>query len=1107
MNRISALLLLLSGLAVAATGAMFAPMVALPLWFLAQIALDFGWAALIDPREAEAQIAPQRLLLWLGWLAAAAAVLLLVLGLPLMWLNSGGGLAAFLATSGIAAGSVFISRREHAYAAQILFGPSDQARLPALLRHLRTRMWDRGDPVHSFWSAGFWINLSLLLGFLGALTVCTPAFRMQTPWPQLGFVLLLVALSLWRVDRLLASLQQPADETSLLPVAGFGAEDEVEMLSWDEQQPTEAETSLDLDAELIDAVRRVDAQAVSLLLQRGARPDAEPAFAARDLRSALVSAATCGQPGILRLLIAAGADLNRMSHGLNPLLAATRDCYDGRPDVVLMLLSNGANPTVTDATGATPLHYAALSHDPAVAQHLLDAKAPLEALDREQRTALGRAAQAGNLGIVDLLLKAGARLEPESGKPVLLLAASGLEDEVAGVRRLLETRARVDATDSKGRTALHSAAEHDHAAIAELLLAAGARVDALDSDGHSPAMVAARHGAKRVLRRLLVWKADPALVDPQGRGCLHLAALSTDADTELIDLLLALGCDPLRQDLAGQTAFELAMAEANWDVARRLNPQASLPDALQQVSETRDLSGDRAALVIQSLAQQRRAVALELLALGPLPPAALAEAARVAADQLDGELLAALRQAGLNLASTAAGEHLLVGLCAQRPLPQTGIAALLAAGASRKADSQGQSPLALLCGAGEEPPTPGEAHAVARFVQSLVSDRSLLELADASGRTPLSFAVQHSSAEVVALLLDAGADPNHADRHGRTCLHQLLLCRRPDAELLVRALILAGADPARPAVDGCTPAGLALLRDQYALMPLLAWPAGAHPGRPLRGADLASAAQRADLQVIELLLTLGLPIDGVDDRGASAALHAAGRGDLELLLRLHDAGANLRLAAANGTTPFGAAALSGRHATLRWLAEIGIEVDAPQARKLTALALAAASGDGETLDLLLDLGASPDHVQAESSPARIALRGLLSGSVPAEHALPALAALLEAGADPNQVDDEGRSLLLLALGAGQTIAPLNDGDTLHELVALLHQHGAELNLPDRQGRTALHWVCRHGLMAAATQLVELGADPDMPDDLRKLPIDLASARNRSELHALFRSRR
>src|SRR3546814_5426975 len=68
--------------------------------------------------------------------------------------------------------------------------------------------------------------------------------------------------------------------------------------------------------------------------------------------------------------------------GMTPLLAATRDSWHGRPDAVMTLLANGADPRATDAEGNTPLHFAARSSDPGVAALLRDAAAELE-VDRK----------------------------------------------------------------------------------------------------------------------------------------------------------------------------------------------------------------------------------------------------------------------------------------------------------------------------------------------------------------------------------------------------------------------------------------------------------------------------------------------------------------------------------------------------------------------------------------------------------------------------------------------------------------------------------------------------------------------------------------------------
>lgn len=1103
-----ALCALATGTALAVLACWMPAGVALVCWFAAQIGIEFGWAGVAHSSRdgASLPVHLRRTRAWLyAWMYAwSMALPVLLLLVPVWWLGSGGGLPAFLLTSGVAAGSVFLLRRHYAYAAAVLFVRGQRRSLWGQHAELNERMWDQGDPAAQFWSIGFWFNLALLLKVLGAMTVLSDPFRMQAPLPQLGYALLLVTLGLWVVDRLMAAARREDHGALWLDAPESGAEPSLHDLA-DAFLVDTAELTLDLDAELVLAARRADEHAVAHLLQRGASADAEPDAQAEDRRSALVSAATCGRLPVLRLLIAAGGDVNRISHGLNPLLAATRGSYEGRPDVVAMLLANGAQTDVQDAGGAMPLHHAAGNRDPAVAQLLLDAGAPLEAADGELCTPLGRALLAANAPVAEVLLRAGARLDPEDAAAPMVLAAACTEDDPTGVHLLLRHKAQVDQPDVQGRTALSRAAEHDHLAIAEVLVQAGARLDAADEDGRTPLMWAARAGSRQVLQRMLEWRAQADRVDSQRRTALHHAALGGDADAEIVRLLLALGCPAGARDAEGHTALDLAMAAARFELAQALDPQASLPTGLDPLPE--GATTDRSQLVLNALQQGRSALALELLALGPLPPDMLVEALLRAAQTLDGALLAALRKAGLPLDRREVDQHLLCRMCALRPLPEEAIRLLVAVGAADGPDLGGRTPLQRLCGA-EHPPLAGDRHVILRLSRLLLDLRTPLNHRDPEGRSALVYALWYGSVELVGTLLEAGADPGVADAGGRTLLHHLVLAAREDGELLARALILAGCDPARPANDGSTPRGMALQlpalqRPEW--IDLLDWPAGRHPQRRLAPADVVAAVQVGDAAAVEQYLRLGVPLDGQDARGASAALHAAGRGDLSLLQRIHGAGADLQAVAGNGLTPLGAATLASQHTVLRWLVAQGARVDAAQTHGLTALGLAAARGDASTVELLLELGAAaqPAHVPVESAPARVALRGLLSGAVPPAVGTPILARLLEAGADPNRADHEGRGLLLLVVGAGQAVPPLGDGPALLELMHVLHGNGAELNLPDRQGRTPLHWTCRHGLIQATTLLLDLGADPDLPDDLRKLPIDLAQAKHRSELYALL----
>ncbi|MBL0162996.1 MAG: ankyrin repeat domain-containing protein [Xanthomonadales bacterium] len=133
-------------------------------------------------------------------------------------------------------------------------------------------------------------------------------------------------------------------------------------------------------------------------------------------------------------------------------------------------------------------------------------------------------------------------------------------------------------------------------------------------------------------------------------------------------------------------------------------------------------------------------------------------------------------------------------------------------------------------------------------------------------------------------------------------MHHALKASGAPAIAVVRALIAAGADPERPTESGETPLGLALARADRDLVYWLNWPRWRLPGRALRGPDLPAAAASGDIDAIDKLLGLGIPVDSIDSQGASALIRAAGSGYAALVVRLLDAGANPRQTSYSGAT-------------------------------------------------------------------------------------------------------------------------------------------------------------------------------------------------------------
>ena len=160
------------------------------------------------------------------------------------------------------------------------------------------------------------------------------------------------------------------------------------------------------DAQLIDAARRGDAEAVRTLLDAGADVNA----AQGDGMTALHWAAERGHAAVAEHLIAASADVGATTRlgGQTPLHVASRG---GRGAIVRMLLEAGSDPAaVATSSGVTPLHLAAAAIDgtDAVATLLAQGTNPDVLEWSAAQTPLMFAAGAGRAGAVRELLAAGA---------------------------------------------------------------------------------------------------------------------------------------------------------------------------------------------------------------------------------------------------------------------------------------------------------------------------------------------------------------------------------------------------------------------------------------------------------------------------------------------------------------------------------------------------------------------------------------------------------------------------------------------------------------------------------------------------------------------------
>lgn len=867
------------------------------------------------------------------------------------------------------------------------------------------------------------------------------------------------------LDPVVVPLPAPADASSVADLAG-------------------------LNRQLYAAARNGRVERALALLGAGADPMAAPEGDARDRRSLPVLAAVLPDLRLLRALIERGVDVNRAQDGMTPLLAATRDSWHGRPEAVMTLLANGADPRSADADGNTPLHHAARSSDPGVAALLRDAGADLDALNGNGQSPLGSACACGNWRLARFLLERGAKPEPAGGQPALLAAAGSEEDDPAGVQLLLRHKAKPNTRDARGRSALHEAAAVGHAGICRALLDAGADVDARDGEGRTPLLDAARAGAPAALDVLLAAKADPQARDAADANALHLACAADAPAADLVQRLLALGIDPQARDADGRSAVDVASDAGRWPLVALLDPTRVLPQSL---------AGDDAAPPERPPLLQLREALLDDA--DPRRLAALAaQLEHSDFDHLlgDAEVAAQPTRMAWLLRQGADPELRASGL----PTP---LDAALAQGArgiaqARLLFAHGASPagsgrLARYLAACLDGADDGQAEA---FALDLLERGADPFGPSPAGDPPLLLAVRLGWPALLQRLLALGADPDACNSRGMAALHFAATLGHKEA---LTTLLAAGASPDRRAADGQTPLGIALASGQRVLADWLDWRGWRLPRRPLAASDLPAAAVVGDRDAVRRLLDLGFPVDATDSQGCTALLRAAGGGHRDLVDDLLARGAAPGLTANTGATAL-SAAVSMRHLEIvDRLLQAGCGLEQRLPGDVTVLMLAAALGLPELVSRLLQAGADLNAVDAQGlTPLHCAA---LYGFTARDRArlLALLDGLLLAGADPHRPAGNGTTPLLLLLGARAEPGTPSNEDVLLAALDLLLEEGVALDARDPRGFGPLHLAALHGLQRTVQALLRAGADPSQRDTADRTPRDIALTRGYVDIAA------
>jgi len=345
-------------------------------------------------------------------------------------------------------------------------------------------------------------------------------------------------------------------------------------------------------------------------------------------------------------------------------------------------------------------------------------------------------------------------------------------------------------------------------------------------------------------------------------------------------------------------------------------------------------------------------------------------------------------------------------------------------------------------------------------VLTLLADGADANVRDASGTTPIMYAAHYGDFLLVDALIEAGADVTLANQFGTSAITEAAILGHAQ---ILSALVAAGADANFENPEGETP--------------------------------IMAVARTGNVDAANVLVDAGADLNAREDWGGqSAIMWAAARGNHEMV----------RFLAANG------AELDARGVVRQWPRKVITEPRPKDMNKggFTALLYAAREGCIECARALIEAGADPDvHDPERVTPLNMALLNLhydfaaylieagadvdkwdLFGRTPLymtadTHTLPVMGngamvvipsmdeltaldvarRLLEAGADPNirlkrrppyrNVPQDRGGDSILAQGATPLLRAARAGDT--ELVALLLEHGALVDLPSKEGVTPL----------------------------------------------------
>ena len=670
-------------------------------------------------------------------------------------------------------------------------------------------------------------------------------------------------------------------------------------------------------------------------------------------RTPLAEAAALGKVWAVNRLLEAKADVNvKDADGKNPLMIALNE---GHQEMVVPLHHNGTDIDAQDNYGLSAIHLAAGTGNLAAVRILLQRKPLLqktgESYSNQTPTHLATIRDYDE--IIEELHQYGADLEVQCKGGFRPIHVAAFYDSLKVAQLLAKLRAELNPLCEDDRTVLHIAAMHSGIEFVRLILATTPDVNAKEKEAlNTPLHSAASAGNIDVCKMLLDKGSTIDLPNKTNHTALHFAV--SEGHLETANLLLDYKFSPKKTAVFESPVLHYAAHEGNKDFIAPLIGAGADPEA-QNTHKHRALHFAARVGHVEFVKQLFTTVPdLEVDPQdtdGKTPLHLAAIAGHL-------ETIRVLQAKGAQQNLEDSDKNLPIHRAAWDGHFE--VAEHFVSDANINAqDCLGRTPLNVSALRGHE-----------NIIRLLLARKARVDLDDDEGTTPLMNAVQMNKVTIAKLLIENGANVHAKDKGHRTILHRA--ARNGDYDL-VKLLLDRNCDARAVTKFGDTP--------------------------------FLEAVYSNNIKVVDLFAER--EVDGSSDQdciGTTCVHAAAEEGNLQMLVRLLDAGAKPDLIDKIGRSALLMAATKGRHVIIQPLLSLGLAVDGPVGSYSTPLIVACGAGYLRFVEILLQNEANIHLVSKHANMAPI-------HRAAAMHQPQIIRKLVDCGADMFSRDRFGNSAL------------------------------------------------------------------------------------------------